>query len=127
MSVKKTKTSYFISRGDMNMSMSKTFGNFKNLKDVLRGLIEQHVTIILISGQRLNVEVDAIVDNLLVASIGNRILFIDIECICVVVSCCEEILEFVLTNMRRERKTEDECSRGHKDFFVDDGSKSCDF
>jgi hypothetical protein len=81
--------------------MSRSFNNLKNIKEVLQSLIETQACIVLVSGQKLNVEVDAVVDNLLVASVGNRIIFIDIECICAVITCCEEILEFVLSDMRR--------------------------
>ena len=124
--VKKAYASYLISRGDIGMSRS--FKNFNNLKDVLKGLIEQQVTIILVSGQKLTVEVDAVVDNLLVASVGNRLVFIDIECICVVITCCEKILEFVLNNMRgHEKNHEKECSREHEDMLFDGESKDCGF
>jgi hypothetical protein len=90
--------------------MNGMTNRFKSIKDVLRALIENQATIILVSGEKLTVEVEAVIDNLLVASIGNRIIFIDIECICVVVTCCEEILEFLLN--RKGRKLEEE-SREH--------------
>lgn len=99
--------------------MFRTFKDIDSIKDALEALIEQRVTIILISGQRLTVEVDAVVDNLLVASIGNKILFIDIECICVVVTCCEEILESLLNRKRTIRRTEKgtKCRLRKKTFF----------
>ena len=93
--------------------MFKNFTGIKNIKEVLEGLVEQRVTIILVSGQKLTVEVDAVIDHLLVASIDGKILFIDIECICVVVTCCEEVLELLLNRKQRPRKMEeeDECVR----------------
>lgn len=90
--------------------MNKSFTNLGNIKEVLESLIEQRVTLILVSGQRLTVEVDAVIDGLLVASIDGKILFISIECICVVITCCEEILESLLNRKHRVRKVEEEDS-----------------
>jgi hypothetical protein len=100
--------------------MFRNFMELRNLKEVLEGLVEQKVTIILVSGQRLTVEVDAVVDNLLVASIDGKILFIDIECICVVVTCCEEVLESLFDRKRSRRRMEEEedrCGLKGKEFF----------
>jgi hypothetical protein len=94
------------------VTMRKNFTDFDSIKDVLKASIEQKVTIILISGQKLTVEVEAVIDNLLVASIDGKILFIDIECICVVITCCEEILESLLG--KNHRKREEEESRKHE-------------
>lgn len=77
------------------------------IRDVLKSSIESRVTIVLERGQRLTVEVDAVVDDLLVASVGNRILFINIECICVVITCCEEVLEFLLNKDGVNRREEE--------------------
>lgn len=92
--------------------MSKNFGDFKNIKEVLRSLIEQRVTLVLESGQKLTVEIDAVVDDLLVASVNGKILFVNIECICVVVTCCEEALEAFLNNNLRTGREEESRSRG---------------
>lgn len=99
------------------MYMSRSINNVSSIKEVLQALIETQVCIVLVSGQKLNVEVDAVIDNLLVGSCGNRIVFIDIECICVVLTCCEEILEFVLNNMRKERPHSGESGREEEDIF----------
>lgn len=101
--------------------MGNKINKFHDIKEVLQALIDQDATIILVSGQRLNVEVEAVVDNLLVASIGNRILFIDIECICVVVTCCEEILEFLLQkNKFHEKLREEPCKKSADGLFMDE-------
>jgi hypothetical protein len=99
--------------------MFRNFMQSKNLKEVLEGLVETRVTIILVSRQKLTVEVDAVIDHLLVASIDGKILFIDIECICVVVTCCEEALESLLNRKRSRRRFEEEdrCGLKGKDFF----------
>lgn len=86
--------------------MFENFMKSRNIKEVLEGLVEQRVTLVLVSGQRLTVEVDAVVDDLLVASIDGKILFIDIECICVVLTCCEEVLESLLRKRQVFRKIE---------------------
>jgi hypothetical protein len=88
-----------------NMEFSKE--KIDGIKDVLRSSIESRVTLVLCSCQKLTVEVDAVVDNLLVASIGNRILFIDIECICAVITCCEEVLEFLLNKQSEGPRKEE--------------------
>lgn len=80
--------------------MIKDFMGSKCIKEVLEGLVEQKVTIILESGQKLTVEIAAVIDNLLVASVDGKILFIDIECICVVITCCEEVLESLLNKRK---------------------------
>lgn len=104
--------------------MLRNFMEAKNIKEVLKGLIETRVTIILVSRQRLTVEVDAVIDDLLVASIDGKIFFIDIECICVVVTCCEEVLESLLNRRRFPKNFEekDECKiKGN--LFSKDGSR----
>lgn len=83
--------------------MSKKSCNFDGIKAVLKASVESRVTIVLVSCQRLVVEVDAVVDDLLIASIDNRILFIDINCICVVINSCEEVLEFLLSKAPKEK------------------------
>lgn len=99
--------------------MFRSFMKFKKLKDTLESLVEQRVIIILERGQRLIVEVDAVADNLLVTSVDGRIFFIDIECICAVVTCCEEVLESLLTEERSRRRHVDEgiIRRHEEEFF----------
>lgn len=77
------------------------------IKDVLKSSIGSCVTIVLVRGQKLTVEVDAVVDDLLVAAMGNKVLFINIECICVVITCCEEVLEFLLNKEKGNRGKEE--------------------
>lgn len=67
------------------------------IKGLLELLIEDKVTIILKSGEQETVEVEAVVGNLLVASLNcGKVKFIDIDCICAIIVRCEEILEAIL-------------------------------
>lgn len=107
--------------------MGRSYGNFRNISEVLQGLLGTEVTIILVSGQKICGCVDAVLCeqkpgksadgllneqnscgfsspmqeecNLLVMSACNRVIFVDINCICVVCTCCEDVLEFALNNM----------------------------
>lgn len=67
------------------------------IKGLLELLIEDEITIILESGEQETIEVEAVVGNLLVASLNHcKTKFIDIDCICAVKVECEEILEAIL-------------------------------
>ncbi|HCT64186.1 MAG TPA: hypothetical protein DIC60_02750 [Lachnospiraceae bacterium] len=76
-----------------------------SIKELLELLIEEEVTIVLKSGETECVEIEAVVGNLLVATIeghkcGERFKFIDICCICAVIVECEDILENILRDWK---------------------------
>lgn len=78
-----------------------------SIKELLELLIEEEVTIILESGETEEVEVEAVVGNLLVATIEDNcdhddecFKFIDIDCICAVIVECEDILENILRDWK---------------------------
>lgn len=89
--------------------MSFCTGAPASIKELLELLVEEDVTIILKSGETECVEVEAVVGNLLVASIeehrekhhcGDRLKFIDICCICAVIVECEDVLENILRDWK---------------------------
>lgn len=76
-----------------------------SIKELLELLIEEEVTIVLESGETEEVEVEAVVGNLLVATIEGQcddecFKFIDIDCICAVIVECEDILENILRDWK---------------------------
>lgn len=82
----------------------KTFCNIVpgTIRDLLSLLIEQKVKIILKSGEEEKIEIEAVVGDLVVASIcdEDKIKFIDVHCICAVIVECEDILENILRDWK---------------------------
>ncbi|MDQ2086850.1 hypothetical protein RBH29_10475 [Herbivorax sp. ANBcel31] len=68
-----------------------------NIRDLLRFLKGEKVVIVLKSGQKQAVVVEAVIGNMVVASTCRGIVkFVDINCICEVLAECEDILGNVL-------------------------------
>lgn len=70
------------------------------IKETLEALIGRRVIIVLESGERLFVQIEAVRDNLLIAACRCKIIFIDIDCICAVIAECPEVLR---TFLREDR------------------------
>jgi hypothetical protein len=69
----------------------------QSIRQLLRFLAGERVTIILKSGETEHVRVEAVVGDLLIAQVEDDIIkFIDIECICAIIVECEEILNNIL-------------------------------
>lgn len=71
-----------------------------NIKELLEALRGQCVTLILASGEREpHVRIEAVIGNLLLVKLPgqccSRFKFVDIECICAVITNCEEILNTI--------------------------------
>lgn len=83
-----------------------------SIKELLKLLEEECVTIILESGEEEKVEVEAVVGNLLVATTNkDDFKFVDIDCICAVIVDCEDILENILRGGRRRKHSKkDNCN-----------------
>ena len=72
-----------------------------NLKQLLKSLVDEHVTIILANGDEEHVEVEAVVGNMVVTSFDGCIKFLAIDCICGVEVECAEALESLLRHSTR--------------------------
>jgi hypothetical protein len=72
------------------------------IKETLENLIGRRVGIILESGERLFVVIEAVRDNLVIAACGCRVIFINIDCICAVITECPEVLRTFLREERRD-------------------------
>lgn len=72
-----------------------------DIRVILEDLIGRRVIIVLESGERLLVRIEAVRDNVLIAAIGCRIIFINIDCICAVIAECPEVLRTFLREDRR--------------------------
>lgn len=72
--------------------MSRVFRGLDDVRDVLRASIGNRVTIILSSGRILRVIVEAVDDDLLIASFDGRIVTINIDRIDAVVTNCDNLL-----------------------------------
>lgn len=109
--------------------MSRIIRDFDSIRDVLLASIGNRVTIILSSGRILRVVVEAVVDNLLIASSDDRIITININRIDAVVALCRQLFEAVL-DRRRSRGSDPvlESSRSRETLgIVDDvNSRSTD-
>lgn len=74
----------------------------RGIKETLENLIGKRVVIILDSGERLFVVIEAVRDNLVIAACGCRVIFINIDCICAVIAECPEVLRTFLREERRD-------------------------
>lgn len=74
----------------------------RGIRRILRALIGRRVVIILESGERLFVVIEAVRDNLVIAACGCRVIFINIDCICAVITECPEVLRTFLREERRD-------------------------
>jgi hypothetical protein len=72
----------------------------RGIRRILRALIGRRVVIILESGERLFVRIEAVRDNQVIAACDCRVIFIDIECICAVIAECPEVLRTILREDR---------------------------
>lgn len=70
------------------------------IKETLENLIGRRVGIILESGERLFVRIEAVRDNQVIAACDCKVIFIDIECICAVIAECPEVLRTILREDR---------------------------
>lgn len=84
---------------DFDRNFDRTFSpnNIRELLELLKGEV---VTLILESGERERcVRIEAIMGNLLLVKLpgdcGSRFKFVDIECICAVITNCEEVLNTI--------------------------------
>lgn len=74
----------------------------RGIKETLENLIGRRVCIILESGERLLVVIEAVRDNLVIAACGCKVIFINIDCICAVITECPEVLRTFLREERRD-------------------------
>jgi hypothetical protein len=79
---------------------------FKELCDLLRRLKGERVLLILESGDREWVKVVAVIDEVLVATLDRKFIFVDCDCICAVIADCLDLLseEFGLVYQEREEE-----------------------
>jgi hypothetical protein len=75
----------------------------RGIKEVLERLIGRRVIIVLEHGRRLFVRIEAVRDGLLIAACDCKVIFIDIECICAVITECPEVLRVFLREDREDR------------------------
>ena len=71
-----------------------------NIRQLLEALRGQFVTLILESGEREpHVRIEAVIGNLVLVKLpgqcGSRFKFVDIDCICAVITNCEEVLNTI--------------------------------
>ena len=74
----------------------------RGIKETLENLIGRRVVIVLESGERLFVVIEAVRDNLVIAACDCRVIFINIDCICAVIAKCPEVLRTFLREERRD-------------------------
>ena len=77
----------------------------RGIRRILEALVGRRVVIILESGERLFVRIEAVRDNQVIAACDCRVIFINIECICAVIAECPEVLRTIL----REDRGRDFC------------------
>ena len=79
---------------------------FKDLCDLLRRLKGERVLLILESGDREWVKVVAVLDEVLVASLDRKFIFVGCDCICAVIADCLDVLakEFGLVYQEQEEE-----------------------
>lgn len=79
---------------------------FKELCDLLRRLKGERVLLILESGDRECVKVVAVIDEVLVATLDRKFIFVDCDCICAVIADCLDVLseEFGLVYQEQEEE-----------------------
>ena len=79
---------------------------FKELCDILRRLKGERVLLILESGDREWVKVVAVLDEVLVATLDRKFIFVDCNCICAVIADCLDVLakEFGLVYQEQEEE-----------------------
>ncbi|HHT48788.1 MAG TPA: hypothetical protein GXZ98_05810 [Firmicutes bacterium] len=72
---------------------------FENLCDILKRLKGEQVLLLLDSGDREKVKVVAVIDDVLVATVDRKFIFVDCECICAVIADCLDVIakQFDLT------------------------------
>ena len=63
-----------------------------SLCDVLRRLKGERVLLLLESGDREWVKVVAVVDEVLVATLDKKFIFVDCDCICAVIADCLDVI-----------------------------------
>ncbi|HEY8344740.1 MAG TPA: hypothetical protein VIL66_06035 [Bacillota bacterium] len=67
----------------------------------MKRLVDDHITIVLVSGEKENIKVTAVVGDLLIATCdGNRLKFVDINCICEVLASCSDFLDDAFDDLR---------------------------
>ena len=72
-----------------------------SIRDVLKRLVDDDITIVLASGEKENVRVAAVVGDLLISTCdGNRLKFVDIDCICEVLASCSDFLDDAFDDIR---------------------------
>lgn len=105
--------------------MSRIIRDFDSIRDVLLASIGNRVTIILSSGRILRVVVEAVVDNLLIASANDRIITVNINRIDAVITCCRQLFAAIID--RRSSRTSDassDNSRSRESLGIVDDSRS---
>ncbi|TYQ16210.1 UNVERIFIED_CONTAM: hypothetical protein Cloal_2732 [Acetivibrio alkalicellulosi] len=76
----------------------------ENIRELLKLLKGERVVIVLRSGQKQALVVEAVIGDLLVASLDKGILkFVDIDCICEVLAECGDVLGNILTHDKFKR------------------------
>ncbi len=65
----------------------------RNIKDILKSLIDEDVIIVLKSGKCEEVTILGVEGNLLIASPNGDIKFVDIDCICEVIADPADVIE----------------------------------
>lgn len=102
--------------------------NFDDIRDVLLASIGDRVTIILSSGRILTVQVMAVDDDLLIASVRNRIISININRIDAVLSSCDELLASILnrrgSGSRGSSRSRSRSISGSTSRYLDDSNGS---
>lgn len=76
--------------------MSRVFRGIDSIRDVLEASIGNRARIYLSNGRIINIEVENLEDDLLIASVGNRLISININRIDAVVSSCEELFQTII-------------------------------
>lgn len=71
-----------------------------NIRELLKGLIDEEVIIVLKSGKYEEVEVLAVERNSLIARYNGKIKFVDIDCICEVLADPEDFIEAIFDKCR---------------------------
>jgi hypothetical protein len=72
-----------------------------SIRDVLKNLIDDEITIVLASGEKERVKVAAVVGDLLIATCDGKLLkFVDIGCICEVLASCSDFLDDAFNDIR---------------------------
>lgn len=64
----------------------------ENLCGILKELKKEKVILLLETGERLQVKILNVVDNIVVASTDRRFVFINCDCICAVIADCVDVI-----------------------------------